>query len=145
MVLPQLMSTNGSAAMALKPARRIADGSARRAGNHRLLLAGRLSRPRDLQDAECREGEGNKTRSNVTGGNIFLRFLSGSEDVSKCVPTTGGWSGPARSHYAEEKQVLVQLKSVETDPNALRWLNNAIHSTEKNLEAAKIEEEARGY
>lgn len=145
MILLQMMSTDDSAANGFKPARAGSRTVPPCASNHRLLLAGRLSRPRDLQDAECREGEGNKTRSNVTGGNIFLRFLSGSEDDLKCVPTTGGWSGPASSHYAEEKQVLVQLKSVETDPNALRWLNNAIHSTEKNLEAAKIEEEARGY
>jgi hypothetical protein len=58
---------------------------------------------------------------------------------------TGGWTGPASAHYAGEKDTLAQLKSIETDPNALRWLGNAIDATEKDLEAAKIEEEARGY
>jgi hypothetical protein len=37
------------------------------------------------------------------------------------------------------------LKSAETNPNALRWLNNAIEATERNLEAAKIDEEAQGF
>jgi hypothetical protein len=58
---------------------------------------------------------------------------------------TGGWSGPASSHYATEKDALVKIRAFETDPNALRWLNDAIKSTDANMERAKIEEEARGY
>jgi hypothetical protein len=81
-----------------------------------------------IRDILCRFGDSENVQSAV-----FANFF------------TGGWSGPASSHYAAEKQVLVQLKSIETDPNALRWLNNAIDSTEERLEAAKIEEEMRGY
>jgi hypothetical protein len=40
---------------------------------------------------------------------------------------------------------LASTRKRQTDANALRWLNNAIDATEKNLETAKIEEEARGY
>jgi hypothetical protein len=58
---------------------------------------------------------------------------------------TSGWSGPASLHYANEKGALVQIRASETDPNALRWLNEAIAATDVNLESAKIEEEARGY
>ena len=76
----------------------------------------------------CKFGDSEKVQSAV-----FANFF------------TGGWRGPASSHYATEKEILAQLKSAETDPNALRWLNNAIDAVEKNLEAAKIEEEARDY
>jgi hypothetical protein len=58
---------------------------------------------------------------------------------------TGGWSGPASAHYATEKDALMQIRAAETDPNALRWLNEAIKATDANIERAKIEEEARGY
>jgi hypothetical protein len=58
---------------------------------------------------------------------------------------TGGWSGSASSHYTAEKNALFQIRASETDPNALRWLNEAIAATEENVEHAKIEEEARGY
>ena len=58
---------------------------------------------------------------------------------------TGGWSGPASSHYATIKSALVQMRASETDPNALRWLNGAIKSTDASIEQTKIEEEARGY
>ncbi len=81
-----------------------------------------------IREILCRFGDSEKVQSAV-----FANFF------------TGGWSGPASSHYATEKEVLTELKSVETDPNALRWLNMAISATEKSLEGAKIEEEARGY
>jgi hypothetical protein len=81
-----------------------------------------------IREILCRFGDSEKVQSAV-----FANFF------------TGGWSGPASSHYATEKQILTQLKSDETDPNALRWLNNAIEATQKNLESAKIEEEARGF
>ncbi len=81
-----------------------------------------------IREILCRFGDSGKVQSAV-----FANFF------------TGSWSGPASSHYATEKEVLAQLKSGETDPNALRWLNAAIEATGKNLEAAKIEEEARGY
>jgi hypothetical protein len=81
-----------------------------------------------IREVLCRFGESNKVQNAV-----FANFF------------TGGWTGPASSHYATEKEVLEQLKSVETDPNALRWLNTAIDATEKNLKAAKMEEEARDY
>ncbi len=58
---------------------------------------------------------------------------------------TGGWSGPASLHYTIEKDALVQMRASETNPNALRWLNEAIKVTSANIERAKIEEEARGY
>jgi hypothetical protein len=58
---------------------------------------------------------------------------------------TGGWSGPASLHYSSEKEALQQMRASETDPNALRWLNEAIKATDANIERAKIEEEARGY
>jgi hypothetical protein len=81
-----------------------------------------------IREILCRFGDSEKVQSAV-----FANFF------------TGGWTGPASSHYAMEKEILAQLKSAETDANALRWLNNAIDATEKNLETAKIEEEARGY
>jgi hypothetical protein len=81
-----------------------------------------------IREILCRFGDSGKVQSAV-----FANFF------------TGSWSGPASSHYATEKEILAQLKSVETDPNALRWLNDAIAATENNLAAAKIEEEARGY
>jgi len=58
---------------------------------------------------------------------------------------TGGWSGPTSLHYASEKDALMEMRASESDPNALRWLNEAIRSTNANIEHAKIEEEARGY
>jgi hypothetical protein len=78
---------------------------------------------------------------------ILCRF-GDSEKVQGAVSAnffTGGWSGPASAHYATESQVLTALKSDETDPNALRWLNNAIDAVENSLVAAKIEEEVRGF
>lgn len=58
---------------------------------------------------------------------------------------TGGWSGPASLHYSTEKNALVEIRASETDPNATRWLNDAIGATDANIERANIEEEARGY
>jgi hypothetical protein len=81
-----------------------------------------------IREILCRFGDSEKVQSAV-----FSNFF------------TGSWSGPASSHYATESEVLTRLKSAETDPNALRWLNNAIDATKRNLEAARIEEEARGY
>jgi hypothetical protein len=81
-----------------------------------------------IREILCKFGDSEKVQSAV-----FANFF------------TGGWSGPASSHYATDKQILEQLKSIETNPNALRWLNNAIESTKKQLEAAKIEEEVRGF
>jgi hypothetical protein len=81
-----------------------------------------------IREILCRFGESEKVQ-----GAVFANFF------------TGGWSGPASSHYATERDTLTQLKSGETNPNALRWLNDAIDATERSLEAAKIEEDARGY
>jgi hypothetical protein len=58
---------------------------------------------------------------------------------------TGGWSGPASSHYATMRDQVLQLKKEEKNPYALRWLEQAIEATEHYMESAKIEEEARGY
>lgn len=58
---------------------------------------------------------------------------------------TGGWSGPASIHYTEQRDQLLQIKSSERDPLAIRWLNDAIASLEQSIEQAKIEEEVRGY
>jgi hypothetical protein len=58
---------------------------------------------------------------------------------------TGGWSGPASLHYSTENNALVEILASETDPNAVRWLNDAISAADANIERAKIEEEARGY
>jgi hypothetical protein len=74
----------------------------------------------------CRFGDSDKVQSSV-----FANFF------------TGGWTGPASSHYETQRQVLTELKSGETNPHALRWLNTAIESTEKSLKSAEIEEEAR--
>jgi hypothetical protein len=74
----------------------------------------------------CRFGDSEKVQGSVSA-NFF----------------TGGWLGPASSHYATQRHVLIELRSGETNPHALRWLNKAIDSTEKSLTAAKIEEEAR--
>jgi hypothetical protein len=58
---------------------------------------------------------------------------------------TGGWSGPASLHYLTEKDALMRMRVSETNPNAQRWLDEAIRATDANIEQAKIEEEARGY
>jgi hypothetical protein len=81
-----------------------------------------------VREVLCRFGD-----SDVIQGAVFANFL------------TGGWSGPASLHYTTEKGALVQMRASETDPNALRWLNEAIRATDANIERAKIEEEARGY
>jgi hypothetical protein len=48
-------------------------------------------------------------------------------------------------HYLTEKDALVRMRVSETNPNAQRWLDEAIRETDANIERAKIEEEARGY
>jgi hypothetical protein len=81
-----------------------------------------------IREILCRFGHSDKVQSAV-----FANFF------------TGSWTGPASAHFDAGRDVLLQLKSGETHPNALRWLNDAIKSTESHLESAKIEEEARGF
>ena len=81
-----------------------------------------------IRELLCRFGDNNVVQS-AAHANFF----------------TGGWSGPASVHYTTEKDALVQMRASETNPNALRWLNEAIKATASNIERAKIEEEARGY
>jgi hypothetical protein len=81
-----------------------------------------------IREILCRYGENDGVRSAVFG-NFF----------------TGSWAGPASAHYLSEKNTLEELKATESDPNALRWLEDAIESLEQYIEAAKIEEEARGF
>ena len=81
-----------------------------------------------IREVLCRFGDSNAVQSAV-----HANFL------------TGGWSGPASLHYRTEKDALVQMRTSETNPNALRWLNEAIKSTDVSIEQAKIEEESRGY
>ena len=57
----------------------------------------------------CRFGDSEKVR-----GSVFANFF------------TGGFSGPASSHYETQRQILIALRSEETNPFALRWLNTAI-------------------
>lgn len=78
---------------------------------------------------------------------ILCKF-GGSKLVQSAVHSnffTGGWSGPASAHYAEELAHLQSMKKEEDNPNALKWLNDAINATNNNMQRAKIEEEARGY
>jgi hypothetical protein len=81
-----------------------------------------------IREVLCRYGDSDSVRSAV-----FANFF------------TGAWAGPASAHYMSEKGTLEELKATETDPNALRWLGEAIGDLERQIEAAKIEEEARGY
>jgi hypothetical protein len=81
-----------------------------------------------VREILCRYGDSDAVRSAV-----MSNFL------------TGGWWGPASSHYGTEKDALLEIKASETDPNALRWLNDAIAATDANMTSAKIEEEARGF
>ncbi|MDR3409935.1 MAG: hypothetical protein P4L87_03155, partial [Formivibrio sp.] len=81
-----------------------------------------------VRDILCGFGDSEKVQSAV-----FANFY------------TGGWTGPASSHYESQKQVLEQIRLNETHPNALRWLNVAIESNDQNLENARIREEASGY
>ena len=67
-----------------------------------------------IREILCRFGDSEKVQSAV-----FANFF------------TGRWMGSASSHYATQKQVLAQLKLDEADPNALRWLNNAIASVDR--------------
>jgi hypothetical protein len=84
-------------------------------------------------------------------GSLIRELLCGfgdSDAVQSAVYAnffTGSWSGPASLHYSTEKDALVQIRAAEADPNALRWLNEAIKATDAHIERAKIEEEARGY
>jgi hypothetical protein len=48
-------------------------------------------------------------------------------------------------HYTNEKDALAQMRASETNPSALRSLNEAMKATDANIERAKLEEEARGY
>jgi hypothetical protein len=78
----------------------------------------------------------------------LLHRFGDSDAVQRTVHAnffTGGWSGPASLHYTTQKDALLQMRASETNPNALRWLNEAIKATDANIERAKIEEEARGY
>ena len=78
---------------------------------------------------------------------LLCRF-GDSDAVQRAVHAnffTGGWSGPESLHYATQKDALMQMRTSETDPHALQWLNVAISATDANMERAKIEEEARGY
>jgi len=81
-----------------------------------------------IRELLCRFGDSDAVQSAV-----HVNFFS------------GGWSGPASLHYTTEKDALVQMRASETNPNALRWINEAIKATDANIERAKIEEEARGY
>lgn len=58
---------------------------------------------------------------------------------------TGGWTGPASAHYESMKNELSGLIGEETDPNALRWLHEAVNVAETSREQAALEEDARGY
>jgi hypothetical protein len=78
----------------------------------------------------------------------LLRRFGDNDAVRSAVHAnffTGGWSGPASFHYSTQKDALVQMRATETDPNARRWLDEAIGATDANIERAKLEEEARGY
>ena len=79
-----------------------------------------------IREMLCKFGDSDAVQSSV-----FSNFF------------TGGWSGPASEHYAEELATLTKLKNAEFDPNALRWLKDAIKATEASLENAQIDEEAR--
>jgi hypothetical protein len=81
-----------------------------------------------IREILCRFGDSNRVQSAVSA-NFF----------------TGGWAGPASAHYTEELEALRKIKAEETNPNALRWLNNTLVSIGQNIEQAEIEEEARGY
>ena len=81
-----------------------------------------------IREILCRFGDSDKVQSAV-----FANFF------------TGGWWGPASAHYTGQMETLKKLKADEVDPNALRWLTNALISIEQNIEQAEIEEEARCY
>ena len=87
-----------------------------------------------LADAE------NETWSNNATGVFTGLFSLGYSNFF-----SGGWSGPSSEHYAGELAKLNKLREGETDPNALRWLKEAIEATQDHVENAKIDEEARGY
>jgi hypothetical protein len=55
-------------------------------------------------------------------GSVFSNFF------------TGGWSGPASTHYMIERDALLEMRASESDPNEMRWLTTAIEATEKNIE-----------
>jgi hypothetical protein len=81
-----------------------------------------------IRETLCRFGDSDRVQSAVSA-NFF----------------TGSWGGPTSTHYTEQMEALRKLKVEETNPNALRWLNNMLVSLERNIEEAQIEEEARGY
>lgn len=78
----------------------------------------------------------------------LLRRFGNDEKVRSAVFSnffTGGWMGPASSHYAAQKEALSAIKASETDPNALRWISDALEALEREIEGAKVEEEARSF
>ena len=81
-----------------------------------------------IRDVLCEFGDSDKVQSAAVG-NFY----------------TGGWTGPASTHYATEREALAELRSKENNPNALRFLNTAIEGVDEQLLRAKIEEEARGF
>jgi hypothetical protein len=80
-----------------------------------------------IRELLCRFGDSNEVRSALVANFV-----------------TCAWTSSVGGHYAAQKDILMQLISGETNPNALRWLNDAVAATESKLEAAEIEEEALG-
>ncbi len=56
-----------------------------------------------------------------------------------------GWVGPGSVHFNRKKQILENLRSVETDASVLRWLDEEIKSLDYMIRREQIDEEHRGF
>lgn len=59
--------------------------------------------------------------------------------------STEMWTGPESSHYQGKKRWLEDLRKKEANPNVLRFIDEFVDSLNHRIEAARIEEERRGF
>lgn len=59
--------------------------------------------------------------------------------------STEVWTGPESNHYQGKKRWLEDLRKKETNPNVLRFVDEFTDSLNHRIEAARIEEERRGF
>jgi hypothetical protein len=59
--------------------------------------------------------------------------------------STEVWTGPESSHYLGKKRWIEDLRKKEENPNVLRFIDEFVDSLNHRIEAARIEEERRGF
>ena len=56
-----------------------------------------------------------------------------------------GWVGSESQHFAAKRSWLLSLRSIETHPNVLTWLDEYLAEVERWIEHARQEEERQGW